>query len=130
MLDPGTGKELWQGQGRGGDNAVLAMAGDLLFVVSTDATLRVMKWQNGSLDEVKRYEVASNAVWAEPGWLKDGLLVKDVRYLTRLALRAVAPPKNRRRSELRGLRPGKPLLRFSKVPLARPLTVPPGRCMG
>ena len=47
--------------------------------------MAVMRWREGSLDEVKRYEIAASAVWAEPGWLADGLLVKDVRHLARLS---------------------------------------------
>ncbi len=92
VLDPSSGKVLWEDEGRGGSNAVLTLAGDLLLVTSTEAELKVMKWREGSLDEVKRYEIAASSVWAQPGWLADGLLVKDVRHLTRLAFGGKSPP--------------------------------------
>ena len=91
-LDPKTGKVLWQDKGRGGSNAVLALAGDYLLVSNTEADLKVMRWRDGALHEEKRYQIAPSAVWAEPGWVSDGLLVKDVRHLTRLALVASPPP--------------------------------------
>lgn len=90
VLDPASGKVLWEDEGRGGDNAVLAMAGGFVLITGTDASLRVMRWDGETLDEVKRYELADSAVWAEPGWLGNGLLVKDTRHLKRLAL--VRPP--------------------------------------
>lgn len=86
VLDPENGKVLWEDEGRGGDNAVLTMVDDWLVVTTTDADLRVMKWEGGALKEVRRYEIAPSAVWAEPGWLEDGMLIKDLRHLTRLAL--------------------------------------------
>lgn len=91
-LDPESGKLLWEDQGRGGRNAVLNLAGEWLLVSTTDAELRVLRWEKGALAEVKRYEIANSEVWAQPAWLSDGLLVKDVRHLARLALTA-DPPK-------------------------------------
>lgn len=88
-LDPAAGKVLWQDEGRGGDNAVLVLAGGWLLVTNTDAELRVMKWRDGTLDEVKRYEIADSPVWAEPGWLTDGVLIKDDRHLARLSFEPV-----------------------------------------
>lgn len=86
VLDPNSGEVLWEGEGREGDNAVLAMAGKLLLVTGTDAVLRVLRWDGETLSEVRRYEIAESAVWAEPGWLADGLLVKDAHHLSRLTL--------------------------------------------
>ncbi len=85
-LDPESGKVLWEDEGRGGSNAVLAMAGGYLLVSNTAGELKVLRWAQQALSEVKRYEIAESALWSEPGWLPDGLLVKDVRHLTRLAL--------------------------------------------
>lgn len=90
-LDPATGEVIWQDEGRGGENAVLAMSGGWLFVSNTEAELKIAKWENGSLKEVRTYEIADSPVWAQPAWVKDGLLVKDERHLTRLALVEEAP---------------------------------------
>ena len=93
VLEPATGSVLWEGEGREGDNAVLAMAGDYLLVTDTEAVLRVLRWDGEALAEVQRYEIADSATWAEPGWLDDGLLVKDVRHLSRLALATPPSPE-------------------------------------
>ncbi|MEM7354401.1 MAG: PQQ-binding-like beta-propeller repeat protein [Acidobacteriota bacterium] len=93
-LDPEEGQVIWQDQGRGGRNAVLTLAGDWLFVVSTDAELKVHRWDGKALHEVKRYEIANSEVWAQPAWLADGLLVKDVRHLTRFAFAAEPPAES------------------------------------
>ncbi len=85
-LDAATGKVLWKSAGRGGRNAVLALAGDWLLVSTTEAELKVIRRQDQSLNIVKRYEIAPSPVWAQPAWLADGLLVKDLRHLTRLVL--------------------------------------------
>ncbi len=86
VLDPTTGKVIWEDEGRGGENAVLAMAGPWLFVSNTEAELKIATWKDGSLHEAREYEIADSPVWAQPAWLKDGLLVKDERHLSRLAL--------------------------------------------
>ncbi len=93
-LDPASGKVLWEDEGRGGRNAVLNLSGEWLLVSTTDAELRVLHWKDDALEEVKRYEIAKSEVWAQPAWLSDGLLVKDLRHLTRFALIAepVAEP--------------------------------------
>ena len=91
-LDPENGKVLWKDEGRGGRNAVLNLAGDWLLVSNTDAELKVIQLGDKALEEVKRYEIATSEVWAQPAWLQDGLLVKDLRHLTRFALVADPPP--------------------------------------
>ena len=90
-LDPETGKVLWEDEGRGGENAVLAMAGKWLLVADTGAELKVAKWEEGALKEIRTYQVADSPVWAQPAWLTDGMLIKDERHLTRFSLAAPAP---------------------------------------
>ncbi len=85
---------LWEDEGRGGRNAVLTLAGDWLMVSTTDAELQVIRRQSQALEEVKRYEIATSEVWAQPAWLHDGLLVKDLRHLTRFVLVADPPPSS------------------------------------
>lgn len=97
-LDPATGDVIWEDEGRGGQNAVLTMAGPWLLVANTGAELKVMRWGKDALEEVQRYEIAPTEVWAEPAWLADGLLVKDAEHLTRLRL--VGPePKEEAKAE-------------------------------
>ncbi len=91
-LDPESGKVLWEDEGRGGRNAVLTLvAGGWLLISTTDAELKVFRLEGKALEEVKRYEMAASEVWAQPAWLQDGLLVKDLRHLTRFALVADPP---------------------------------------
>lgn len=93
VLDPESGKVLWEDEGRGGSNAVLTLAGDWLLVTTTDAELKVMRLDDRKLEQVESYEIASSEVWAQPAWLRDGMLVKDLRHLTRFALVADPPAK-------------------------------------
>ncbi len=85
-LDPASGEVIWQDEGRGGENAVLTVAGEWVLVTNTGAELKVMRWHDDALDQVASYEIAPSEVWAQPAWLPDGLLVKDQRHLTRFAL--------------------------------------------
>lgn len=88
VQDPASGKVLWADEGRGGENAVLTLAGEYLLVSNTHAELRVMRWKGETLELVKSYEIATSEVWAQPAWLSDGLLVKDALHLARLAFTA------------------------------------------
>lgn len=88
--DPVTGKVLWQDEGRGGENAVLTLAGPWLLVSGTDGNLKVGRWEKGALSLVKTYEIAQSAVWAQPAWLEDGMLIKDTEHLIRYTWQA--PP--------------------------------------
>ena len=97
-LDPESGKVLWEDKGRGGSNAVLTLAGDWLLVSNTNAELKVLRWQEKALEEVVTYEIATSEVWAQPAWLRDGLLVKDLRHLTRFAM--VAEPRQAKAIDL------------------------------
>lgn len=92
VQDPATGEVVWEDEGRGGENAVLTLAGDWLLVANTAAELKVMRRKGKTLDLVKHYEIATSSVWAQPAWLADGLLVKDTRHLARLSLAADPEP--------------------------------------
>lgn len=94
VMDPATGKVLWQDDGRGGRNAILTLAGPWLLVTSSDAELSVYARENNSLRQIRRYTLAPSSTWAHPAWLPDGLLVKDVHHLTRLALARQEPTED------------------------------------
>ena len=86
VADPADGKVQWQGEGRGGRNATLTLAGDWLLVSNTDAELRVYRRKGSSLELVRTYEIADSAVWSHPAWVKDGLVIKDSQHLIRWRL--------------------------------------------
>ncbi|MEO1368448.1 MAG: PQQ-binding-like beta-propeller repeat protein, partial [Acidobacteriota bacterium] len=86
VLDPENGEVVWEDQGRGGSNATLNLVGPYLVVTTTEAELKVFKRGDGALEAVTTYEIAPSPVWAQPAWLGDGLLVKDERHLSRLAI--------------------------------------------
>lgn len=76
VIRPETGEILWRSPGRQGDNAGLALAGDLLLVVDTDGELTV--WKAGDQPQLlQTYAVADSPVWAYPAWTENRLLVKD-----------------------------------------------------
>jgi outer membrane protein assembly factor BamB len=82
-LDAATGKTLWTGSPRGGDNAALLASPATLYVLTPDAQLLIAKPTAKSLGEIRRYEVADSATWAHPVVLADGVLIKDLKSLAR-----------------------------------------------
>lgn len=80
-LDVKTGKTMWTTKGREGENAAMLTAGDLVFAMTTEGELVVMRANPNQFDAVKRYTVADSAVWAHPVLLGNGLVVKDVETL-------------------------------------------------
>lgn len=91
VMKPQTGEILWKSPGRQGDNAQLALAGDLLLVVDTDGELNV--WKAGDQPQLLRtYTVADSPVWAYPAWTENRLLVKDREGLTAWSFAAAKAP--------------------------------------
>ena len=90
VADPATGEVIWSDVGRGGQNAVLTLAGKWLLVSSTTGELKVATWEKDALNVVKTYEIADSEVWAQPAWLTDGMLIKDLKHLTRYSWDAPA----------------------------------------
>lgn len=76
-LHAATGKLLWEGEGRQGENASLWDDARALLALTTDGQLRVFAKRGGSLTETARYPVAESAVWASPAFVPEGFLVKD-----------------------------------------------------
>jgi outer membrane protein assembly factor BamB len=77
-----TGKTIWTSRGREGENAALALAGDVLLITTTEGELVVMRANPKSFDIVKRYTVAESAIWAHPAPTASGVLIKDAESLT------------------------------------------------
>jgi len=80
-LDVKTGKTMWTTKGREGENAAMLTAGDLVFAMTTEGELVVMRANPNQFEAVKRYTVADSAVWAHPVLIGSGLVVKDVETL-------------------------------------------------
>jgi outer membrane protein assembly factor BamB len=80
-LDASTGKTLWIGDGRDGDNAAVLAGGGVLFILNTDGELTVAAPGGNDFATLAHYTVASSATWAHPVILPSGVLVKDVDSL-------------------------------------------------
>jgi outer membrane protein assembly factor BamB len=80
--NPRTGKVLWTGPPRQGDNASLLFSGDLLLVLTTGGELVIAKAHSKNYEELGRIKVAEKPVWAHPAIVDDKILVKDEDSLT------------------------------------------------
>ncbi|MGH9203567.1 MAG: hypothetical protein ACRD2A_20270, partial [Vicinamibacterales bacterium] len=80
-VDVSSGKTLWTTAGREGENASLVAAGPLLMIATTNAELIIARTNPARFEEIKRYTVASSAVWAHPAVFGSIILVKDVDRL-------------------------------------------------
>ena len=76
-IDVATGKLLWSGEGRMGDNASVWEVGPNVLALTTGADLIVYRKTGDALAEAARYDVADSATWASPAFSRGLLLVKD-----------------------------------------------------
>ncbi len=72
-----SGAVLWQSEGREGFNAALVVVGDIIFGLTTEANLMVMKPSSTSYEPIKNYKVANSPTWAHPVILGKQILIKD-----------------------------------------------------
>lgn len=75
--DAKTGRTLWTGAGRQGENAALAIAGDLLMATTTEGELIVARRNPKAFDLVRKYTVAESPIWAHPAPAGRGVVIKD-----------------------------------------------------
>jgi outer membrane protein assembly factor BamB len=93
-IDADTGKTLWQGAGRMGENAaILNLGGKGLLLLTNDANLIVLPANTtGSAAKgcmpLAQYTVATSPTWAHPVFLGRQLLVKDEQTLASLEIPA------------------------------------------
>jgi outer membrane protein assembly factor BamB len=81
-LDAATGKTLWAGSGRLGDNAALVVADGLLLALTTGSELLVHRaGDDGALAELARYRGADSPTWAHPVLLSNRIVIKDADSL-------------------------------------------------
>lgn len=66
VLDARSGKKLWAGEPRRGENASLLHAGEIFFLLTNDGTLTVARASTQGLETLRGYTVASDPVWAHP----------------------------------------------------------------
>ena len=86
-LDADTGKTLWQGPGRAGENAAMLNFAGTLLLLTNDATLFVVPASAKEYAPVAQYTVANSPTWAHPVVLSGTrLLVKDETTLASLAI--------------------------------------------
>ena len=80
-VDAQTGAALWATPGRAGDNAAALVAGETLFLLTTDGELIVSKASRAGFEQRRRYTVAASPTWAHPVVTRAGILVKDAETL-------------------------------------------------
>jgi hypothetical protein len=80
-IDVKSGKILWSGDGRQGENAALLLVGDLIFALNNDAELTIFPATARLQPPIKKYKVADSPTWAHPVLLRGRVLVKDTNTL-------------------------------------------------
>jgi outer membrane protein assembly factor BamB len=80
-LEAGTGKTLWTGEPRQGENAAMLMAGGVMFLLTSDARLIVARASGKGPEPIRVYQVADSPTWAHPVVLGNRILVKDAATL-------------------------------------------------
>lgn len=80
-LDARTGRTLWTSEGREGENAVMLSAGEILFLLTSDAELIVAKNDANHFEPLKKYTVAESPTWAHPAIVGNRILIKDASTL-------------------------------------------------
>ena len=84
-VDAETGKTLWTSPPRQGDNSVVFISGDLLFLLKDNAELIVARASGAAFEPLHTYEVAASSTYANPLMLPKGIVIKDntsLSYLT------------------------------------------------
>jgi len=77
-IDADTGKTVWQGPGRRGENAaILNLGGQALLMLTNEANLIVQPVTAKSYAPAVQYSVATSPTWAHPLVLGRRILVKD-----------------------------------------------------
>ncbi len=85
-LDIETGEVLWTGPGRTGDNVMLLSIPGYIVALINDGQLQIISARGDRFEKVASYRVSENDTYAPPVLLKNAVLVKDSRTLTRWSL--------------------------------------------
>lgn len=77
-IDAASGKTLWATEGREGENASMLGSRAWLLASTTDGVLIVARTNTEKFEEVRRYQIAPSALWAQPAITGNAVIVKDV----------------------------------------------------
>lgn len=80
-IDVTTGKTLWIGDGRQGENASLLLANGFLFTLNNEGDLQVFSATQKLATPLRKYKVANSPTWAHLIVLPGRFLVKDHQTL-------------------------------------------------
>lgn len=81
-VDAASGRTLWTSPPRQGENAALAIAGDVVVSTTAEGTVTVLQRGRTAYRAVRTYTVAESPVWAHPAFAAGTLLVKDADTLS------------------------------------------------
>ena len=76
-LDAASGKTLWLGEPRQGENAAMVLASLTIFSLTNDADLIVTSAADKGAVVIKKYHVAEKPTWAHPVIVGNNILIKD-----------------------------------------------------
>jgi outer membrane protein assembly factor BamB len=76
-VDAESGKTLWTSEPKQGDNAVILISGDLLFLLKNNAELMVARASGTAFEPLRTYKVSENATYANPLMMAKGIVIKD-----------------------------------------------------
>jgi outer membrane protein assembly factor BamB len=86
-IDLDTGKTLWQGPGRMGENAaILNLGGKMLLLLTNEANLIVLLADAKDYTPLVQYSVANSPTWAHPLVTGNRILIKDETTLRSLKI--------------------------------------------
>ena len=80
-VDAATGKTLWNTPGREGESASILGSRWWLLASTTDGTLVVARANPQKYEQMRRYQIAEAAVWAQPAITGESIVVKNVDKL-------------------------------------------------
>lgn len=84
-VDAESGKTLWTSDPKQGDNAVVLISGEVLFLLKNSAELIVARASGNGFEPLRRYQVAESATYANPLMLAKGIVIKDNTTLSLLS---------------------------------------------
>jgi len=84
-VDAASGKTLWTSDPRQGDNAVILISGELLFLLKDNAELIVARASGSAFEPLHRYKVSESNTYANPLMLAKGIVIKDDTTLSYLS---------------------------------------------
>jgi outer membrane protein assembly factor BamB len=82
-IDAASGKTLWTGPPRSGDNAAILASKSTLISLNNEGQLTIARVNGTSFEVIRQYTVADSPTWAHPLVLPDGVVIKDLKTLAR-----------------------------------------------